>query len=79
MFDLLKCLLKGFYILGTILGNENTHVKKTDLVSPCFMEIYPSAGFREDKNITKKKNKALAIENECIRLWITLDGVVREW
>jgi len=45
-----------------------THTKKTDLVSPCFMEIYLSAGFREDKNITKKKNKALAIENECIRL-----------
>ena len=24
-FDLLKCLLKGFYIPDTILGNENTH------------------------------------------------------
>ena len=49
MLDLFKCLLKEFYMLSTILGIEDRNVKKTDLVSTCFVEVYSSAGNREDK------------------------------
>ena len=40
MFDLLKSLLKDFWVLSTTLGNEDKSVKKADLVSLCFVEVY---------------------------------------
>lgn len=36
-------------MLSTMFGIEDTNVKKTDLVSTYFMEVYSSAGNREDK------------------------------
>lgn len=69
MLALLKCLLNNFYVLSTILGNEDTNANKTDLVSICFMEAYSSGGNRRQVKVLQRGiNRILSIENEWIRI-----------